>query len=158
MQSISWFNRFAQWVSHLAGLPTAFVAAVLLILGWALTGPFFGFSDTWQLTINTTAALVTFLMVFVIQNTQNRNTAAIQVKLNELIRVAEGAHNALLDLEHLDVRDLDRIRTEYERLAERARLQVERGGTDVDTPEVNHPKPAVPKAPPNPLHPPRRER
>jgi len=144
MRSSSWFNRFAQWFSHIAGLPVTFSLSVLIIAGWALTGPFFGFSDTWQLTINTTAALVTFLMVFIIQNTQNRNTAAIQVKLNELIRAAEGAHNAMLDLERLDVRDLDRVRAAYERLAERSREQVKRGMPDIGTPEVERPPIAEP--------------
>jgi len=96
----------------------------------------FGFSDTWQLVINTGTTIVTFLMVFLIQNTQNRDAEAVQVKLDELIRVTEGAHNALLDLEELDEQDLDRIRAQYASLAERAREDSRRGRTDIGTPEV----------------------
>jgi low affinity Fe/Cu permease len=118
------------------GRPSTFMLAVAVILAWAFTGPLFGFSDTWQLVINTGTTIVTFLMVFLIQSTQNRDSEAIQVKLDELIRVIEGAHNALLDLEELEERDLDRIRANYERLAERARADLERGKFDTDVPEV----------------------
>jgi low affinity Fe/Cu permease len=113
------------------------VVAVAIILVWALTGPLFGFSDTWQLVINTSTTIVTFLMVFLIQNTQNRDSEAIQVKLDELIRAVEGAHNALLDLEELEEKDLDRIRTNYEKLAESARANLELGKFDTDVPEVD---------------------
>jgi low affinity Fe/Cu permease len=103
---------------------------------WALTGPIFGFSDTWQLVINTGTTIVTFLMVFLIQNTQNRDSEAIQVKLDELIRAIEGAHNALLDLEELEEKDLDRIRKNYAKLAKQARADLKKGKFDTDAPEV----------------------
>ena len=105
----------------MSGRPVTFTLAVTVIIIWAITGPIFGFSDTWQLVINTGTTIVTFLMVFLIQNTQNRDTEALQVKLDELIRAIEGAHNALLDLEELDEEDLHRIRGCYERLATEAR-------------------------------------
>src|ERR671912_325339 len=116
-RSSSWFTRFAKWTARAAGRPAAFGLAALVIVVWVVTGPLFGFSDTWQLVINTGTTIVTFLMVFLIQNTQNRDTEALQVKLDELIRVTEGAHLVLLDLEELDDRQLDRIRDIYEELA-----------------------------------------
>ena len=137
LKSRSWFTRFAKWTARQTGRPSTFVAAVAVILVWALTGPLFGFSDTWQLVINTGTTIVTFLMVFLIQSTQNRDAEATQVKLDELIRAVRGAHNALLDLEELEEKDLDRIRTNYEKLAERARADLERGKFDTDVPEVD---------------------
>jgi len=103
------------------GHPVAFITALCVIVLWSVTGPFVGFSDTWQLVINTGTTIVTFLMVFLIQNTQNRDTAAIQLKLDELIKVIAKADNALLDLEELEEKDLERIRADYEKLAEAAK-------------------------------------
>jgi low affinity Fe/Cu permease len=130
------FAHIAQGVSHASGRPAAFVLAAAVIAIWAVTGPIFGFSDTWQLVINTGTTVVTFLMVFLIQNAQNRDTEALQVKLDELIRVTEGAHNALLDLEELEDRELDRIRSEYSSLAKQARDNLRRGVADTDRPAV----------------------
>lgn len=107
-----------------------------VILVWGLTGPLFQFSDTWQLVINTSTTIVTFLMVFLIQSTQNRDSEAIHVKLDELIRAMKGAHNALLDLEELEEQDLDRIRADYEKLAERARAELRGGKADTGVPRV----------------------
>jgi low affinity Fe/Cu permease len=120
-----------------SGRPVTFALAVVVIVVWAITGPIFGFSDTWQLVINTGTTIVTFLMVFLIQNTQNRDTEALQVKLDELIRSLEGAHNALLDLEDLDDEQLDAIRANYERLAATARVRLAKGLRDTDVPEVD---------------------
>ena len=120
-KNASWFTRAARWASHTAGRPTTFMIALTIILIWALTGPLFHFSDTWQLVINTSTTIITFLMVFLIQNTQNRDTEALQIKLDELIRSLESAHNALLDLEEMDDEELDMIRQDYLKLAKAAR-------------------------------------
>jgi low affinity Fe/Cu permease len=112
----------------------AFLLAVAVIASWAATGPLFGFSDTWQLVVNTGTTIVTFLMVFLIQNTQNRDTEALQIKLDELIRITAGAHTALLDLEELEEKELDRIHANYERIARQAREQADRD--DTGTPPV----------------------
>jgi low affinity Fe/Cu permease len=125
-KSKSSFTRFAKWTSRVTGRPAAFVLAVMVILAWAITGPIFGFSDTWQLVINTSTTIVTFLMVFLIQNTQNRDSEAIQIKLDELIRAAKGAKNALLDLEELEDEELDRIHHQYELMAEHARAALKK--------------------------------
>jgi low affinity Fe/Cu permease len=109
---------------------------VLLILGWLLTGPFFDFSDTWQLVVNTATTVITFLMVFLIQNTQNRDTEAMHIKLDELIRATQGAHNALLDLEEMEERELDEFRARYMALAREARAMRRQGGCDTNTPEA----------------------
>ena len=130
------FSHFARRLAVLTGRPAAFMIAVLLIVLWALSGPFFGYSDTWQLVINTGTTVVTFLMVFLIQNTQNRDTAAIQLKLDELIRATQGAHNALLDLEHIDDERFHRYRASYARLAAAAREKLEKGELDTDSPEI----------------------
>ena len=115
------FTRFAKWAARATGRPGAFIGAALIIVLWAVTGPVFDFSDTWQLVINTGTTIITFLMVFLIQNTQNRDTEAMQIKLDELIRAVESAQNTMLDLEELDEDELDRIRADYEELAKKAR-------------------------------------
>ncbi|TMH25533.1 MAG: low affinity iron permease family protein [Betaproteobacteria bacterium] len=137
-RSKTWFTRFAKWTAKAAGRPIAFTAAVAVIALWALTGPIFGFSDTWQLIINTGTTIITFLMVFLIQSTQNRDSEAIQVKLDELIRLSKGGHNALLDLEELEEAELDSIRAEYCKIAEDARAKLRRGQRDTGVPEVRH--------------------
>jgi low affinity Fe/Cu permease len=109
---------------------------VAVILTWLVTGPLFRYSDTWQLVINTGTTIITFLMVFLIQNTQNRDSEAVQVKLDELLRATTGAHNALLDLEELEERELDQIRARYKGLAETARANLGRGEGDTGAPEV----------------------
>ncbi|MGY6120211.1 low affinity iron permease family protein (plasmid) [Paraburkholderia strydomiana] len=131
-----WFSNFASYLSTMTGRPGTFVVAASLVIVWAITGPFFHYSDTWQLVINTSTTIVTFLMVFLIQNTQNRDTAAMQIKLDELIRAIEGAHNALLDLEELEEKDLTRFRKQYENLAKEARTALREGGSDTDSPFV----------------------
>jgi len=134
--SSSFFNRLAKWTARAAGKPIAFAIAIVVIIAWAATGPIFRFSDTWQLVINTGTTIVTFLMVFLLQNTQYRDSEAIQIKLDELIRAIEGAHNALLELEELDQKDLDGIKGEYRKLAEKARKDLQKGKKDTDVPEV----------------------
>lgn len=141
----SWFNRFAKWAARATGNPLAFLTAVGVILVWTISGPLFGYSDTWQLVINTGTTIVTFLMVFLIQNTQNRDSAALQIKLDELIRSMEGAHNALLDLEELEEDELEKIRRKYEALAAAAREKIDdltsrTHSPDTGSPEVESPK------------------
>lgn len=132
----SMFTRFAKATSRTTGRPLAFGLAAAVVLAWIVTGPLFGYSDSWQLVINTGTTIVTFLMVFLIQNTQYRDAEAVQVKLDELLRTTRGAHNVLLDLEELEDEELQRIKAQYEELAEQAREQLRRGGTDTDVPEV----------------------
>ena len=129
----SLFARFAKWASHVTGQSYVFIGAAVVIAIWAVTGPVFAFSDTWQLIINTGTTIVTFLMVFLIQNTQNRDTAAIQLKLDELIRAQKGANVELLDMEELEDNELEEIRADYEQLAEDAR-------SDRQTKKVTTPK------------------
>ncbi|HEY1234156.1 MAG TPA: low affinity iron permease family protein [Candidatus Binatia bacterium] len=117
----SWFPIVARWAATAAGSPVTFALALLVIIVWAVTGPVFHYSDTWQLIINTGTTIITFLMVFLIQSTQNRDTQALQLKLDELIRVTKGAHNLLIDLEELDDEKLEQLRRTYERLGKRAR-------------------------------------
>ena len=136
MRTPGWYSRFAKAASHFCGRPKVFVFAVGVIAAWIVTGPIFGFSDTWQLVINTGTTIITFLMVFLIQNTQNRDTEAIQVKLDELIRATQGAHNALLDLEELEQDDIDAFRSRYEALARTARAEQTSGAKDTGSPEL----------------------
>jgi low affinity Fe/Cu permease len=130
------FDSFAKWASRTAGHPATFAAAVIIILVWAASGPLFGFSNTWQLVINTGTTIITFLMVFLIQNTQNRDGAAVQLKLDELIRTIDGAHNGFLDLEELSDEDLARIRARFEALARASRENLKRGLRDTGTTEL----------------------
>ena len=136
------FSRFAKWTAHATGHPVAFALAAATIAVWLISGPLFGFSDTWQLVINTGTTIVTFLMVFLIQNTQNRDSAAVHLKFDELIRTVSGAHNALLDMEELTENDLERLRSRYESLGRTARAELSRGIRDTDVPDV--PDQAVP--------------
>jgi low affinity Fe/Cu permease len=135
MGNVAWYSQFAKVAARFCGRPRVFAMALGLIVLWLVTGPIFHFSDTWQLVINTGTTIITFLMVFLIQNTQNRDTEAIQVKLDELIRATNGAHNALLDLEELEEDKLDAFRTKYQKLACAAREELERGLEDSGTPE-----------------------
>jgi low affinity Fe/Cu permease len=130
------FSYVARRIAVLAGRPATFFSAVTAIVLWALAGPLFGFSDTWQLVVNTATTIVTFLMVFLIQNTQNRDTEAIQLKLDELIRATQGAHNALLHLEEMDDEQIERYQRSYRKLAAAARAKLERGELDTDSPEI----------------------
>lgn len=136
MASNDLFGRAAKAVARVTGRPITFGIAFFIILAWAATGPIFKYSDTWQLIINTSTTIVTFLMVFLIQATQNRDTAAIQLKLDELIRNAHGAHNALLDLEELSEKELEQIKQRYCQLAHLAREAVRAGRLDIDKPAI----------------------
>ncbi len=135
MRSASLYTRFAKSASYFCGRPRVFTLAVAIVAIWVITGPLFSFSDTWQLVINTGTTIITFLMVFLIQNTQNRDTEAIQIKLDELIRATQGAHNALLDMEELEEESLDTFRSKYQALAAAARIELDNGNRDTGTPE-----------------------
>ena len=135
-KSRSWFTRLTKATARASGRPAAFLVASLVILTWIVTGPIFHWSNTWQLVINTGTTIVTFLMVFLIQSTQNRDAEAVQVKLDELLRVTQGAHNTLMDLEELEERELDDIRASYVRLAAAARRGKRHGVDDTGTPNV----------------------
>ena len=143
----SGFDRMAKGAAQLTGRPTTFLLALAVVVAWAVTGPLFGFSDTWQLVINTSTTIITFLMVFLIQNTQSRDTTAMQLKLDELIRAMKGAHTALLDLEELSEEELSQIALHYQDLAAKARAELRQGRTDVDSPEVEGLKEAEGVAP-----------
>ncbi len=130
------YKNIAKSVSRFCGRASTFSLALGVIVVWIITGPLFGFSDTWQLVINTGTTIITFLMVFLIQNTQNRDTEAIQIKLDELIRATKGAHNALMDLEELEEAHLNQFRDRYEALAQSARERLAQGLLDTDTPEA----------------------
>jgi low affinity Fe/Cu permease len=132
----NWYAKLAKGASRYCGRPKTFTLAVTIVMAWLLTGPLFAYSDTWQLVINTGTTIITFLMVFLIQNTQNRDTEAIQIKLDELIRATQGAHNLLLDLEELDEENLDAFKQRYQALARAARLGLTSGEVDTNTPEA----------------------
>ena len=135
MKLVTNYSGLAKSAARFCGRPRIFTLAVGVILVWIVTGPLFSYSDTWQLVINTGTTIITFLMVFLIQNTQNRDTEAIQIKLDELIRATKGAHNALLDLEELEEEALDNFRRKYQGLAASARQELDRGSEDTGTPE-----------------------
>jgi low affinity Fe/Cu permease len=128
MQLAKTFNKLAQATAKFTGNPLCFCLALAVVLLWAISGPFFGFSEVWQLVINTGTTIITFLMVFLIQNTQNRDTEAMQIKLDELIYVSRQANNELLDLEELEEAELDRLRERYEVRARKAKEARERKG------------------------------
>ena len=130
------YTHAARWIAQLSGRPVTFLLAVGLIVVWLITGPIFHYSDTWQLVINTGTTIITFLMVFLIQNTQNRDTVAMQLKLDELIRATKGAHLSLLDLEELEEKELAAFVCQYEALAAMGREQLQKGRPDTGTPEV----------------------
>jgi low affinity Fe/Cu permease len=138
------FSRCSRWSAYGMGHPVAFGLALAVIVAWAALGPIFHFSDTWQLVINTGTTIVTFLMVFLIQNTQNHQGDAIQLKLDELIRAVEGAHNMLVDLEDASEEELKEIKERYRRLRDSARRGVRNGVPDTDSPEVMGQGPGVP--------------
>lgn len=130
------FDTFAKHTADKAGRPFTFLAAFSAIIIWAIMGPMFQYSDTWQLVINTSTSVITFLMVFLIQNTQNRDTKAIQVKLDELLRATQGAHVAMIDLEELNEKELRDIHDKYIALAKEAHERLKKGGNDCDIPEL----------------------
>ena len=132
------FTRFSKAAAIYSGKSLTFGLAISLILLWLVTGPLFDYSDTWQLIINTTTTIITFLMVFLIQNTQNRDTGAIQIKLDELIRATKGAHNALLDLEELEEIEISRIRENYQKMAVTAREDLKNGKIDTEMPDIKN--------------------
>ncbi|MEO5559894.1 MAG: low affinity iron permease family protein [Dokdonella sp.] len=136
MKPSALFKRFASAASRATGKPITFALAALIVVVWAFTGPLFGYSDTWQLVINTGTTIITFLMVFLIQNTQNRDSEAMHIKMDEMIRAIEGAHNALLDLEELEDDELDTIRKRYSKLAKKARDDINAGGRDVGCDDI----------------------
>jgi low affinity Fe/Cu permease len=132
----SFFTRFTSAVAHGAGRPLTFCLSVLMLIAWAATGPVFEYSENWQLVVNTATSVITFLMVFLIQSTQNRDAYAVQLKLDELIRAVRGAHTELLDIENLSEERLCELRDLYAGLAKKARAQVENGMEDTGTPPV----------------------
>jgi low affinity Fe/Cu permease len=115
----SFFRQLAERTAHAVGSPYAFLMALLTIVVWGATGPTFGYSDTWQLVINTGTTIITFLMVFLIQNTQNRETRIVALKLDELLRAVEGARTGLVQLDHMSDEELEEVQREFSRLRER---------------------------------------
>ena len=139
------FGQFARASARWSGSACAFTIAIVVVGAWLVTGPIFKFSNTWQLVINTATTIVTFLMVFLIQNTQNRDSIAMQLKLDELIRATKGCHNAVLDIEELSEEELDKMKKGYHALAKRALEDVRSGQSDLGVPEVKNGKPAPAK-------------
>jgi low affinity Fe/Cu permease len=137
------FQKFSRTVVRTSGHPTAFAVAIGTILIWALTGPMFHFGSTWLLVINTIASIVTFLMIFLIRNAQNRESEAVQLKLDELIRATKAAHNSLLDIEELSEEELDRIKARFEQLARKAREASSSGQTETIPLESRQDSPAI---------------
>ncbi|MEO5960461.1 MAG: low affinity iron permease family protein [Opitutaceae bacterium] len=135
VRSGPWFSRFARWTAATTGRPSAFLVAALVIVAWAVTGPIFGYSDTWQLVINTGTTIVTFLMVFLIQHTQNRDSQALHVKLDELIRAVSGAKNGLIDLDDLTDEELTRVQRHYTNLARKSKHELRELQEDIATVE-----------------------
>ena len=128
-----YFSNFARYMAKVSGAPSSFIFACAFVIVWIITGPIFSFSDTWQLIINTATNIIALLMVFIIQNTQNRDGEAMQIKLDELIRSHKDAHKALLDLEELTQEQLDSIKKKYEMLAREARKDLVHGTIDTKT-------------------------
>ena len=135
------FAKFARESARWTGRPSAFVIAAAIIVIWGITGPIFHFSDTWQLVINTGTTIITFLMVFLIQNTQNRDSEALHLKIDELLRANHRAHTALLEIEELSEEELDEIKNCYATLARRAREDVRSGRSDLGSPDVERKPP-----------------
>lgn len=136
MKSKSWYVVLSKVAARGAGRSGTFAGACVVVIAWLTTGPVFNYSDTWQLAINTATTIITFLMVFLIQHTQNRDAEAVQIKLDELIRATKGAHNALLDLEELTEQQQDYFRDKYEALAQEAQKNLLLGASDTDSPEL----------------------
>ena len=130
------FSRLAHVSARYLGSAPASGIAVGMVLIWAIVGPIFQYSDSWELVINTVTTIITFLMVFLIQNTQNRDTAAIQLKLNEIIRSTRGAHNVMLGLDNLSTEDLEKLRAVYQELADKARRGQRGAASDIGTPPM----------------------
>ena len=136
MANTTWFSKASKGVSRFTGGALCFGLALVSVMAWAITGPLFGFSETWQMVINTGTTIITFLMVFLIQSSQNRDTDAIQIKLDELIRATHGAQNTLLDLEDLEPEELEKFRSTYTRLAQRAKDVTDHAVSPDGTPHV----------------------
>jgi len=132
----SFFVLFSERAAVAAGHPAAFLCALSIVVLWGVSGPVFGFNDTWQLVINTGTTIITFLMVFIIQNAQNRDSKALQLKLDELIRATEGAHTVMLDIEELSERELKTIQNKYEEIAKNGRKRLRQGKTDTGSPDL----------------------
>lgn len=130
------FSSFAETAASMTGSPIAFVFAIIAILMWVISGPFFDYSSEWKMVIGVVPSIITFLLVFLIQNSQNRETRALQIKLNELIRATEGAHTTMLNLEKMTEQELQKVSEEYERLAQEARRRLAEGQSDQDVPDM----------------------